>query len=158
MSEPEIKVDGKLGHLLLRGWTMTEDSCGVPNCCCPIMRNPDGRRYCCGCECWINDKNEREKVKFNDLLANPRAQPKKPLQKPNPFVIENTNTKIDNAPNKQVNQPKVEANTELNDEVNIYKEKIKFLLDLLKNEKDVRQIKVIVKDIILIKEAIKLTQ
>ncbi len=58
-------ADKKLGELMLRGWTMLSNSCSV--CNCPLMRSPDGQKYCVNCEEWIYDNKKREKKKFEEI-------------------------------------------------------------------------------------------
>ena len=63
----EISVDKKLADLLLLGWTMLADTCPVDSCRCPLMRSLDGKKYCCGCEMWMNKENRLQKQEFKDL-------------------------------------------------------------------------------------------
>ena len=41
-----------MGELLLKGWTMLEDSC--IDCQCPLMRNKNMEKLCCSCGKWFN--------------------------------------------------------------------------------------------------------
>ena len=66
--DPFRGADKKLGELMLRSWTMLAESCSVPSCQCPLMRSPDGQKYCVNCEEWIYDNKKREQKKFNELL------------------------------------------------------------------------------------------
>ena len=67
--DPFKGADKKLGELMLRGWTMLADSCSVPNCQCPLMRSPDGQKYCVNCETWIYPNKNPVSKKFNELFA-----------------------------------------------------------------------------------------
>ena len=62
-------ADKKLGELLLRGWTMLADSCVISNCRCPLMRSPDGQKYCVNCETWLYPNKNPEPKKFNELFS-----------------------------------------------------------------------------------------
>lgn len=81
-------VDKKLGDLMLRGWTMLADSCPLPSCRCPLMRSPDGQKYCVNCEMWQFDNKKREKKKFTDLVP---LQGKQSLQVKHTEVIKPVN-------------------------------------------------------------------
>ena len=61
-------VDKKLGDLMLRGWTMLAESCPLESCNCPLMRSPDGQKYCVNCEMWQFDNNKTKKKKFTELV------------------------------------------------------------------------------------------
>ena len=61
-------IEKKLGDLMLRGWTMLADSCPLESCKCPLMRSPDGQKYCVNCEMWQFDNKKREKKKFTELI------------------------------------------------------------------------------------------
>ena len=59
-------ADKKLGELMLKGWTMLSESCDT--CNCPLMRNPDGQKYCVNCEVWVYDNKKKEQKKFSELF------------------------------------------------------------------------------------------
>ena len=61
-------VEKKLSDLLLRGWTMLADSCPLESCRVPLMRSPDGQKYCVNCEMWQFDNKKRKEKKFNELV------------------------------------------------------------------------------------------
>ena len=61
-------IEKKLGDLMLRGWTILADSCPLESCKCPLMRSPDGQKYCVNCEMWQFDNKKREKKKFTELI------------------------------------------------------------------------------------------
>ena len=67
--DPFRGADKKLGELMLRGWTMLADSCTVSNCRCPLMRSPDGQKYCVNCETWIYPNKKPEPKKFSELFS-----------------------------------------------------------------------------------------
>ena len=58
-------VEKRLGDLMMRGWTMLAESCPIESCGCPLMRNFDGQKYCCGCELWHFDKTESNRNSVN---------------------------------------------------------------------------------------------
>ena len=62
------EVYKKLGDLILRGWTMLAESCPLESCKCPLMRSPDGQKYCVNCEMWQFDNKKTKKKKFTDLV------------------------------------------------------------------------------------------
>ena len=66
--DPFRGADKKLGELMLRGWTMLADSCPVSNCKCPLMRSPDGQKYCVNCETWLYSNKKPESKKFTELF------------------------------------------------------------------------------------------
>jgi uncharacterized Zn finger protein (UPF0148 family) len=68
-SEPVLGVDKKLADLMMRGWTLLADSCPIESCGCPLMRNLDGQKYCCGCEMWHFDKDRPVKQTFGELVS-----------------------------------------------------------------------------------------
>ena len=69
MSESFRNASKRLGDLMLRGWTMLSDSCSVLNCNCPLMRSPDGQKYCVNCETWIYPNKKPEPKKFDELFS-----------------------------------------------------------------------------------------
>ena len=101
-------ADKRLGELLLRGWTMLADNCSV--CNCPLMRNPDGKKYCVQCEAWVFDNKKREEKKFNELIPIPGIQQKKEIPKNNVITQKKETTeKIEKKENKEKkieNKPK----------------------------------------------------
>ena len=81
--DPFRGADKKLGELMLSGWTMLADSCTVSNCKCPLMRSPDGQKYCVNCETWVYSNKNPEPKKFNELFnsKNQMKQEKKIIEK-----------------------------------------------------------------------------
>ena len=81
--DPFRGADKKLGELMLRGWTMLADSCTVSNCKCPLMRSPDGQKYCIKSETWVYSNKKPEPKKFNELFnsKNQMKQEKKIIEK-----------------------------------------------------------------------------
>jgi len=67
--EPLIGVDKKLADLMMRGWVLLAESCPIDSCGCPLMRNLEGQKYCCGCEMWHFDKERPVKQKFAELVS-----------------------------------------------------------------------------------------
>ena len=62
--ENYIDIEKKLENLILRGWTMSSDSCPLETCRTPLMRSPDGQNYCVNCEMWQFDNKKRQKKKI----------------------------------------------------------------------------------------------
>ncbi len=67
--EPVLGVDKKLADLMMRGWTLLAEVCPIESCGCPLMRNLDGQKYCCGCEMWHFDKDRPVKQRFGELVS-----------------------------------------------------------------------------------------
>ena len=95
-------ADKRLGELLLRGWTMLADNCSV--CNCPLMRNPDGKKYCVQCEAWVFDNKKREEKKFNELIPIPGIQQKKEIPKNNILTQNPANLQTHNSVTVATNQ------------------------------------------------------
>ena len=70
MKEEDLdkQIEKKLSDLLLRGWTMLAESCPLESCKVPLMRSPDGQKYCVNCEMWQFDNKKRKEKKFNELI------------------------------------------------------------------------------------------
>ena len=68
-NEPVLGVDKKLADLMMRGWTLLAESCPIESCGCPLMRNLDGQKYCCGCEMWHFDKDRPVIQRFGELVS-----------------------------------------------------------------------------------------
>ena len=66
--ELDKQIEKKLGDLLLRGWTMLAESCPLESCKVPLMKSPDGQKYCVNCEMWQFDNKKRKEKKFNELI------------------------------------------------------------------------------------------
>ena len=66
--ELDKQIEKKLGDLLLRGWTMLAESCPLESCQVPLMKSPDGQKYCVNCEMWQFDNKKRQKKKFTELI------------------------------------------------------------------------------------------
>ena len=89
-------ADKKLGELMLRGWTMLADSCTVTNCRCPLMRSPDGQKYCVNCETQIYPNKNPEPKKFIELFST-KSQIKKEKK-----VVEEEKKKIKKLKKKKI--------------------------------------------------------
>ena len=127
-------VEKKLSDLLLRGWTMLADSCPLESCRVPLMRSPDGQKYCVNCEMWQFDNKKRKEKKFNELV------PLKGKQE-----IEIKHTELTNPKKKIIYHDSIE--TILND-------KLKYLANRLNNESDLRNIEEIMKAMNLMMDTI----
>jgi uncharacterized Zn finger protein (UPF0148 family) len=64
----QIPAEKKLADLMMRGWTMLEQSCPVETCRCPLMKNQLGQKYCVGCEMWHIEHERPVKQRF-DLVS-----------------------------------------------------------------------------------------
>ena len=100
MSESFRNSSKRLGDLMLRGWTMLSDSCSVTNCNCPLMRSPDGQKYCVNCETWIYPNKKPQSKKFDELFSS-----KNKTKQEKPKIIEKKEEK------KQI-EKKAEKNEE----------------------------------------------
>ena len=98
MSSAFRNASKRLGDLLLYGWTMLGEACPSPNCNCPLMRSPDGQKYCVNCESWIYPNRKPESKKFDEIISS-RNQPNKEQPK-----------KID----KKIEEKKVEEKKDIN--------------------------------------------
>lgn len=140
-SEPEEIYEGvnkRLSDLMQRGWIMLAESCPLESCRCPLMRSPDGQKYCCGCEMWQFDNKPRQKKKFGEVI----------LYKGFHQNQENT-TQV----SKQLNKDKLfNLSSPVLQTLNM---KLSYLNQKLMNETDLHMIKVIVKDMNLIMDAIQ---
>ena len=58
-----------MGELLLKGWTMLEDSC--IDCQCPLMRNKNMEKLCCSCGKWFNLRDAEGNMKAAAGAAGP---------------------------------------------------------------------------------------
>ena len=110
-------ADKKLGELMLRGWTMLADSCTT--CNCPLMRSPDGQKYCVNCEVWIYDNKKREPKKYSELFPsrisqinkkNQDIQHKKELPENKEIKENKDNKKNEKEEKKTHNNPKIIRN------------------------------------------------
>ena len=141
--EKEIKeedldkqIEKKLSDLLLRGWTMLAESCPLESCKVPLMRSPDGQKYCVNCEMWQFDNKKRKEKKFNELI------PLKGKQDIQIKHMELTN----------LNKKKVIPNF---DSIEIIlNDKLKYLANRLNQESDLRNIEDIMKTMNLMMDTI----
>jgi uncharacterized Zn finger protein (UPF0148 family) len=125
--EPFKGIDKKLSDLMLRGWTMLAESCPIESCRCPLMRSPDGQKYCCNCEMWHFDNKKREKKKFTEIV---------PLQGQQTLAVKHMEV-VKPIPNKINFQ---------NDSIkNILRNKLKYLADRISNETDIRNLEELMK-------------
>ena len=133
--ENYIGIEKKLGDLILRGWTMLADSCPLETCRCPLMRSPDGQKYCVNCEMWQFDNKKRQKKKFTELI---------PLHGKQNIAI------------KHMDLVKPIKKKLINDSIdNILKDKLFYLAEKLNNENDLRNIEEIMKSMNLMMDTIE---
>ena len=120
-------IEKKLGDLMLRGWTMLADSCPLESCKCPLMRSPDGQKYCVNCEMWQFDNKKREKKKFTEIV---------PLKNQQNIAIKHM----------EVMKPIQNKITYLNDSIeNVLSNKLKYLAERINNENDIRNLEELMK-------------
>ena len=120
-------IDKKLSDLMLRGWTMLAESCPIESCRCPLMRSPDGQKYCCNCEMWQFDNKKREKKKFTEIV---------PLKNQQNLAIKHM----------EVMKPIQNKITYLNDSIeNVLSNKLKYLAERINNENDIRNLEELMK-------------
>lgn len=128
-------TDKKLSDLMKRGWIMLSESCPLESCRCPLMKSPDGQKYCVQCEMWIFDHKPVKKKKFGELV---------PFKKPRENHTE-ISKKYTFPKDTRFNHPILQTLTL----------KLNYLNEKLLNETDVHMIEIIAKDINLILDAIK---
>ena len=120
-------IDKKLSDLMLRGWTMLAESCPIESCRCPLMRSPDGQKYCCNCEMWQFDNKKREKKKFTEIV---------PLKNQQNIAIKHM----------EVMKPIQNKITYQNDSIeNVLSNKLKYLAERINNENDIRNLEELMK-------------
>ena len=120
-------IDKKLSDLMLRGWTMLAESCPIESCRCPLMRSPDGQKYCCNCEMWQFDNKKREKKKFTEIV---------PLKNQQNLAIKHM----------EVMKPIQNKITYQNDSIeNVLSNKLKYLAERINNENDIRNLEELMK-------------
>ena len=120
-------IDKKLSDLMLRGWTMLAESCPIESCRCPLMRSPDGQKYCCNCEMWQFDNKKREKKKFTEIV---------PLKNQQNLAIKHM----------EVMKPIQNKIIYLNDSIeNVLSNKLKYLAERINNENDIRNLEELMK-------------
>ena len=120
-------IDKKLSDLMLRGWTMLAESCPIESCRCPLMRSPDGQKYCCNCEMWQFDNKKREKKKFTEIV---------PLKNQQNLAIKHM----------EVMKPIQNKINYLNDSIeNVLSNKLKYLAERINNENDIRNLEELMK-------------
>lgn len=131
-TEPIIGVDKKLADLMMRGWVMLADSCPVETCGCPLMKNFDGQKYCCGCEMWHFERDRPVKQKFGELVS---LKGKQNVQ----VKSTTTHTEVSKLP------PKNNIEFTYNPEQNVLRSlqmKLIYLSNTLNNESDLNKTKV----------------
>ena len=135
-------ADKRLGELLLRGWTMLADNCSV--CNCPLMRNPDGKKYCVQCEAWVYDNKKREEKKFNELFPTQGIQPKKEIPKSN--IITQKKESTEKIEKKEIKEKKIEDKPKHNNKntcnesvLELLDNKLKLLGQSLNEETDIKK-------------------
>jgi uncharacterized Zn finger protein (UPF0148 family) len=125
--DPFKGIDKKLSDLMLRGWTMLAESCPIESCRCPLMRSPDGQKYCCNCEMWQFDNKKREKKKFTEIV---------PLKNQQNLAIKHM----------EIMKPIQNKITYLNDSIeNVLSNKLKYLAERINNENDIRNLEELMK-------------
>ena len=126
--EPTLDIDKKLSNLMMKGWILLADVCPIESCSCPLMKSPDGQRYCVGCEMWHFEKEKKVKQKFGELVA---------LQGKQNIQLKSRATEVSTIPKNNVN-----FNLTLNKNVlNSLQLKLAFLSNLLNTESNIDKTK-----------------
>ena len=139
-------ADKKLGELMLRGWTMLADCCQVSNCRCPLMRSPDGQKYCVNCEAWIYDNKKREQKKFNELIPslsnqmkNQKQMFKEGGQKVEKKENQENQKKIENQVKEKEDKSKKIKNVSNETVIELLEKKLKYLGQSLNEETNIKK-------------------
>ena len=145
--DPFRGADKKLGELMLRGWTMLADSCTVSNCRCPLMRSPDGQKYCVNCETWIYPNKNPEPKKFGELFST-KSQIKKEKKiveeekKEDKKIEKKENKKIEKKEDKKIEKKEEKKDIKISGEESVevlMENKLKFLGRQLNEEDDIKK-------------------
>ena len=142
--DPFRGADKKLGDLMLRGWTMLADSCSVSNCKCPLMRSPDGQKYCVNCETWIYPNKNPEPKKFDELFSKNKEKKNLNEKKENKEIKKEEKKEEKKKEKKEEKEEKI---IEINKDDNIndlIEKKLKKLAIQLNEENDINKCKDIV--------------
>jgi len=127
--EPVIEVDKKLSNLMMKGWILMADVCPIESCSCPLMKSPDGQKYCVGCEMWHFDKEKKVKQKFGELVS---------LKGKQNIQLKTTQS----SEVSKIQQNPVDFNLTLNKSVlNSLQMKLAYLSNILNNEKEINKSK-----------------
>jgi uncharacterized Zn finger protein (UPF0148 family) len=148
-NEKEISPEAKLGDLMMRGWTMLAETCTIPNCCCPLMRNTDGQVYCVGCESWIFESHiSPKKQRFGELVSLHGKQNLKVKNEHSEIQLKNEHSEL----------AKMSAHPNyLSWDKNIrgmLEKKLVYLTNLLEKETDINKIKTMLESIHLCSQSI----
>jgi len=126
--EPTLEIDKKLSNLMMKGWILLADVCPIESCSCPLMKSPDGQRYCVGCEMWHFEKEKKVKQKFGELVA---------LQGKQNIQLKSRATEVSTLPKNNVN-----FNLTLNKNIlNSLQLKLAYLSNLLNTESNIDKTK-----------------
>jgi uncharacterized Zn finger protein (UPF0148 family) len=127
--EPVLEVDKKLSNLMMKGWILLADVCPIESCSCPLMKSPDGQKYCVGCEMWHFDKEKKVKQKFGELVS---------LKGKQNIQLKSTQS----SEVSKIQQNPVDFNITLNKTVlNSLQMKLAYLSNILNNEKEINKSK-----------------
>lgn len=127
--EPTLEVDKKLSNLMMKGWILLADVCPIEICSCPLMKSPDGQKYCVGCEMWHFDKEKKVKQRFGELVA---LKGKQNIQLKQPQT-----TEVSKIPQNPVNYNLTLSKSVLNS----LQQKLAYLSSILNNESDLNKTK-----------------
>lgn len=134
--EKELEgIDKKLGDLMVKGWIMLSESCPLESCRCPLMRSPDGQKYCVNCESWIFDNQKRKKEKYHEIV---------------PFSTREIQLKH----MELTKPPKKHNHHHENNVLKTLHMKLNYLSDRLRVETDLNLIEAVLKDMNLIMDTI----
>lgn len=128
----DYPVDKKLADLMMKGWVMLADTCPVETCGCPLMKSPDGNKYCCGCEMWHFEKERPKKQRFGEI-----AVKNKPANNPSNQGLQVKHQEVSKLPKTHI-----EFNFTLNNNVlQSLQMKLAYLSNLLNNENNIAKSK-----------------
>jgi uncharacterized Zn finger protein (UPF0148 family) len=126
--EPTLDIDKKLSNLMMKGWILLADVCPIESCSCPLMKSPDGQKYCVGCEMWHFEKEKKVKQKFGELVC---------LQGKQNIQLKSKATEVSTIPKNNVN-----FGLTLNKNVvNSLELKLGYLSNLLNTESNINKTK-----------------
>ncbi len=128
-NEPVLGVDKKLADLMMRGWVLLAESCPVESCGCPLMKNLDGQKYCCGCEMWHFEKDRPFKQKFGELVS---------LKGKQNIQLKSHHTEVSKMPTKSVGDYSMNLSKSV---IQSLQMKLIYLSSVLNNELDLAKTK-----------------
>ena len=142
--DPFRGADKKLGELMLRGWTLLGDTCPEGTCRCPLMKSPDGQKYCVNCEVWVYKDNKKEPKKYEELFSS-RNIPLNINKIKQEKKIKEENIIKEKEKDKKIIIQKINEDKNNESVIDILNNKLKKLSNELNNEDDIKKCEEIVK-------------